>query len=551
MPKYITIAPQFNPYSVDELLKVPMAVKEEAVRQETEYNKQLDQKAALDALLGNDPQAAEYMREYNEALNELSDAWSQGYYDPQVALYNNKLRELWRDKGMKASAAITLLNQYKEERAKHPDAIGGGKDFNTMLSTMDGSRDYVLGDEIYAKMLASAKQASQDRHIDYGLQRDPVHEGLLKRTEQIGFTPAEQYSILNGEQNPAYTNIYQTKADLLSQIDFTSLPEEDQRKAMHYINKAILDGTLMQRQTSYVNDPSYVKPKSRQDGSDPFRIGSNFSIRMDTPKGENSTQDSENNRQEYMNWNDYRNKMLSTPGNTKSADQLFLEYKKDHPILNKFNNLKEYYTSLYSNSNTYMSIPIAAYGDTGGQGGKATRDAMLQNVYNYFADGNKDLDGSIFIVRKNGEIEGLNETHVFTSESNTEDLIDDIRDKKTTDNPYKDVYLIPEAIEYGIGKGVGPLVAIKSEGEMLWVPASMLGEEYGATIKNLVNTYRNVLGVQNNSDYFAPYSGEGIYSGLPIFQVLGNDITRGVINMYNSLSSHEETNAESANKLYF
>jgi hypothetical protein len=178
---------------------------------------------------------------------------------------------------------------------------------------------------------------------------------------------------------------------------------------------------------------------------------------------------------------------------------------------------------------------------------------MLNNVFNYFQTSKKGgkYDSSIYIAKENGKIEPLTKIHLVTAESNAEDLIDDIRKGTIKENPYTNVYLIPEAIEYGIEKNIGPLVAIESEGDMLWIPASMLGEEYGTKIKNNVNDYRKTLDIQKASDYFQPYTGKGLSNGLPVFQLLGNDITRDVIDAYNGLSSHEETNAESANKLYF
>ena len=281
MPKYITIAPTFQPYSVEELMKVPNYIKEEAEAQRKVYNEQLDQKAALDAMIGENPQALAYLQEYNTALEEMADAWSQGYYDPKVAQYNNKLRELWRDKGLKATSVIGLLNKYREERAKVPSAIGPEKDFNTILHTMDASPNYVSGEDVYKKIALSTAQESKHRIINSGWKSSAGGYGLIENTQGTGYTPNEQAEILKGVAKPEYQGIYIAINNVKSQIGYDKFSPTEQQQLDQWITKGIIDGTTMDVKTNYMQNPnlessSGKKGSKGKDAEDNYNVFAQF-----------------------------------------------------------------------------------------------------------------------------------------------------------------------------------------------------------------------------------------------------------------------------------
>lgn len=127
MATFFAPTPQYKAPTFQELA-APLEIYRQAYNSmEEKYDAQKEKAAMLQAMLGTDPdnELSQYMADYNALMNQTARGFSNGSL-PYAQLYSNyqKLRDIWNDKGLKATAAIDAYTKYREAKSKTPGAIG-------------------------------------------------------------------------------------------------------------------------------------------------------------------------------------------------------------------------------------------------------------------------------------------------------------------------------------------------------------------------------------------------------------------------------------------
>ena len=127
MATFFAPTPQYKAPTFQELA-APLEIYRQAYNSmEEKYDAQKEKAAMLQAMLGTDPdnELSQYMADYNALMDQTARGFSNGSL-PYAQLYSNyqKLRDIWNDKGLKATAAIDAYTKYREAKSKVPGAIG-------------------------------------------------------------------------------------------------------------------------------------------------------------------------------------------------------------------------------------------------------------------------------------------------------------------------------------------------------------------------------------------------------------------------------------------
>lgn len=255
MPKYIAITPTFTPYSVDELMKVPLQIAAEAKEQEKIYNDQMDKLAAIEAMAGDNSELREYMSPYYEARDKAVEAMSSGNYDPNIASVNRNLRNIWRDRGLKAEAGIGAYSAY--QKARPQDAIGGNHSLMEFINNPTLQADYVSGDRI--------EKSSAEIISKLAASLPPSQRGTFLGNSQYlisqGYSIDEIMNAMGGDNSL----LGQSIANIRSQYGYDNMTDVNDKAA---IDKRILAGAMSGLERySTASNPYFVGPSRRGSSS--------------------------------------------------------------------------------------------------------------------------------------------------------------------------------------------------------------------------------------------------------------------------------------------
>ena len=251
MPKYISITPSFTPYSVDELMRVPLQMASEAKEQERVYNEQMDKLATIEAMAGDNQEVKDFMAPYYTARDQAVEAMSSGNYNPEIVNINNNLRNLWRDKGLKTEAGLNAYTAY--QKARPQDAIGGNYSIIDFINNPTLQADYVSGDriekdtaDIVTKLAASLPPRQREKFLDNS-------QYLISQ----GYSLEEIMGAMGGDDSL----LGQSVADIRNQYGYDTMSNPEDRAA---VDRRIFAGAAAGLQRySTASNPNYMTSAQR------------------------------------------------------------------------------------------------------------------------------------------------------------------------------------------------------------------------------------------------------------------------------------------------
>lgn len=536
MPKYITIAPQFDPYSVKDLIEVPDYIVSEYDKSEAAYQEAADKYAALKAMIGNDESMKNYFNDYDDLMSNITNKFSQDFFDTSVRQDIKNLRKIWRDKGMPATAGVDVYNKLMLERARHPDIIGSAPTMLEVVNNPQGDYfNFLTGDRIYQSIFASAQQDSKDRIIEGTFEKDSNNPGLLKRARGFGYYPTEQQEILQGSIKPQYTNIQKAINELKGQIGYENRSEEDQLQIDYYINKAIIDGTAIQVQDEYMRDPAYIKPTPKGAGDDDKPIlGTVYTPTIFTKH--RSKEDDALNTSYTTFKSDYENALKENPYLSKK-EYFNNTWKKTNTIYKDWD-FDKFVGKARLASGNFTAFPLGTGGaDLGGDGGKEVQKSLIEGLATNIKQ--KGVNNTTMYTVVDGEVKKFKDSW---SDPNIEDIFDELegeepeRFNEEVKNNNVNIYIIPEAIEEGMAEIGEPLLSVQIGKQAAWIPVSYFGNDIARSIINDINIIREGLQINGKEDAYKYLADDSFLS----------EINVNLVNALNNLKRHSNTNAETA-----
>lgn len=233
MATFFAPTPQYKAPTFQELA-APLEIYRQAYNSmEEKYDAQKEKAAMLQAMLGTDPdnELSQYMADYNALMDQTARGFSNGSL-PYAQLYSNyqKLRNIWNDKGLKATAAIDAYTKYREAKSKVPGAIGPEYSLTDFLKNPQRAYTFFNPEDIYkAGALSGAAYAQQrgprnGRAIDNG-----------RWVDEYGPTNEEISGAFSDNNNPFYADA----SNIMQQYGIDGMDENSRNVFMNAYQRGL------------------------------------------------------------------------------------------------------------------------------------------------------------------------------------------------------------------------------------------------------------------------------------------------------------------------
>lgn len=233
MPRYITVAPTFNPLSIDDYLKVPLAIDERYRQEEDKLNSYKDNISLIRNWLGDD--AKDLFKDYDDMMSSLA---SDPSYRNMTDI-GSRLKNSYRDIASKYLLAKENRDKYQSMLDKDPSLIGdigtpyewfqnpnrnpgfiSGKDLDAQIGTLTAEAAKTVPSRATGQYFGD-KSNKQEYYIT-GISPEELDMSLLNA---VNGTPTSQYE--------AGIRSY------LNSVNFDSQPKPTQRRILGSIRNAM------------------------------------------------------------------------------------------------------------------------------------------------------------------------------------------------------------------------------------------------------------------------------------------------------------------------
>ena len=233
MATFFAPTPQYKAPSFQELA-APLEIYRQAYNSmEEKYDAQKEKAAMLQAMLGTDPdnELSQYMADYNALMDQTARGFSNGSL-PYAQLYSNyqKLRDIWNDKGLKATAAIDAYTKYREAKSKTPGAIGPEYSLTDFLKNPQRAYTFFNPEDIYK---AGALTGSA-----YAQQRGPRNGRAIDNgrwIDEYGPTNEEISGAFSDNNNPFFADA----SNIMQQYGMDRLDENSRNIFMNAYQRGL------------------------------------------------------------------------------------------------------------------------------------------------------------------------------------------------------------------------------------------------------------------------------------------------------------------------
>lgn len=250
MARFLNITPTYNPFTMDEMLKIPLlydAAYKEADKNITDYK---DKISYYKALAGDDERAKSLFSNYDSLLNNLANDYSI----KNMQNVGKQLRDSYRDITAKFDKAEKDYNIYREMKLKNPNLVG---DIGNIMDYYDKSYNPKLIDGAeFAKRLgvdianlAQLQPYKELGYVDKSRSKVIIGQGFTNDQLAQGYIDA-----LNDNPNTDLGKIIKKR---LSDYGYNDLSGNDKQAFNAYINDALAAGAM---KTSVMANPNYMNP---------------------------------------------------------------------------------------------------------------------------------------------------------------------------------------------------------------------------------------------------------------------------------------------------
>ena len=256
MARFLNITPTYNPFTMDEMLKVPLlydAAYKEADKNITDYK---DKISYYKALAGDDERAKKLFSNYDSLLNNLANDYSI----KNMQNVGKQLRDNYRDITAKFDKAEKDYNIYREMKLKNPELVGEIGNIMDYYGT--NYKPNLINGKEFATLLGAdiAALAQQQPYQNLGFV-DSAHskimygQGFTNNQLSAGFQDA-----LSENPQSMLGNIIKNR---LNEIGYDNLSPEMKISMGKWINTGLLPGVM---KTQIMDNANFVKPTARSRG---------------------------------------------------------------------------------------------------------------------------------------------------------------------------------------------------------------------------------------------------------------------------------------------
>lgn len=249
MARFLNVNPTYNPFTFDEMLKVPLlydAAYKEVDKEYKEYKNKVD---ALEALVGNNEKALSMINQYRSDLGKAADALPN---DLRSATNAAKQAAASYRKVMKLEPAITNLQAAQKVRASKDNGtlIGNPLTLDNFIDNPLYEDKFVLGSNIQEEAMKAVAAASARRQSgpQVGSALGGAYYGI---TNNIGYSPQEFRDWMNNPDK--YPELTEIATQLMNKYG-----NFDKNQVAQYVTRGMYDGIAYKTETDYKENP-YTK----------------------------------------------------------------------------------------------------------------------------------------------------------------------------------------------------------------------------------------------------------------------------------------------------
>ena len=267
MPRYITIAPTFNPLSIDDYLKVPLAIDERYRQEEDKLNSYKDNISLIRNWLGDD--AKDLFKDYDDMMSSLA---SDPSYRNMIDV-GSRLRDSYRDIASKYLLAKESRDRYQAMMDKDPSLIGELGTPYEWFQDPNRNPGFISGKDLATTiggLTAAEAQNAMPRAAGYF--GDPRNKQVIYET---GLNPNDLSISLVNALAGTPSNAYESSIrGYLDSIGYDTLPAPVQQRVRTEIGNAMLANsgydTMVNNELAYDNIRSqmYNRGRTKTTGSE-------------------------------------------------------------------------------------------------------------------------------------------------------------------------------------------------------------------------------------------------------------------------------------------
>lgn len=260
MPRYITVAPTFNPLSIDDYLKVPLAIDERYRQEEDKLNSYKDNISLIRNWLGDD--AKDLFKDYDDMMSSLA---SDPSYRNMTDI-GSRLKDSYRDIASKYLLAKENRDRYQAMMDKDPSLIGVLGSPYEWFQNPNRDPGFISGKDLATTiggLTATEAQSTTPRKAGYF--GDPRNKQVIYET---GLNPNDLSMSLANALAGTPSNAYESSIrGYLDSIGYDTLPAPVQQRVRTEIGNAMLAnsgyGTKVNNELAFDNIRSQMYNRGR------------------------------------------------------------------------------------------------------------------------------------------------------------------------------------------------------------------------------------------------------------------------------------------------
>lgn len=399
MARFLNITPTYNPFTMDEMLKVPLLYDANFREVEKQYD-ELQDKAALLRLYAKDsPEIKAAIDKYDANMQSISDAIASGKYDNTMSNQARAMRETYRKDIIPMSVAAQQYENFMQSYLKDMDGteIGEKPSIKWFMEHPGSTPEVIHGSAIQNQLAKLIGTYASTRQIDVTNPNNwtPIIGGqYLAGWSGAGYTNEEIADYLNNPTNSNYSTINNIVNNFKQNISYNKMTPEQKASADSYINTAIQIGMAGNRKYERVQNRGY-KSGASSDGSDGLTWNFNKGGYLFQDGGEvNKTERKILPGDPFPNIK-YGEDLAANPKQYAQWKSWMKSFMKDNGFTT-MNQVSAYYNQLQTAKNTginYIKTPSERYQEAIVQGiPKSTLDAyysgMIQPIQPNLRGGN-------------------------------------------------------------------------------------------------------------------------------------------------------------------
>lgn len=258
MARFLNINPTYNPFTMDEMLKIPMLYDANFREAEKQYNDLQDKTALLRLYAKDNPEINAALDNYDKSMQSVANSIASGVWDSDMANQARLMRNLYRDNIIPIATAIQQYESFMPNYLKNINGteIGEKPSVKWFMEHPGSVPEVIQGSSVQeglAKLIgqyAVTRQNTTKSTPILGGQYFEVYSGN-------GYDPEEIAEYLNNPTNAKYSDINSLVNTYKQNLGYDKMTPEKQAQINAYINTAIQIGMLGNRKVDRIQNRGY------------------------------------------------------------------------------------------------------------------------------------------------------------------------------------------------------------------------------------------------------------------------------------------------------